>query len=131
MPNLKYNSDQVTEMTAAFDEYIKREEDPTIAGFLSTDDTALRLWLTYQNMQDYKRFTPYMERAYKKQEAYILKQGQNGKGVPMAIFRLKQPWHGYTDRTEQDITSKGEKISFVNGVPRPGAKKKQRGGIDA
>ncbi len=115
----KYNDAAVAEIMAAFEEYIAETDDPIIARFLSYDSTALKYWMTDDDFTHYKQFRPLVLRALKKQEAYVLSKGMNGQATAMSIFRLKQPYFGYKDRTEQDITSNGEKITFNNVIPRP------------
>lgn len=122
----KFDKDQVTEIKTALEKYVADTEDPTIEGFLSYDATALRLWVTKGNIETYKEFAKLVERAIVKERAYLLSKGMKGQGTAMSIFRLKQKAHGFSDRFEQDITSKGEKITFSNGVPRPGASSKKK-----
>lgn len=111
---------QRQEVKAAFVKYIEGTEDPNIAGFVSYDPVAIKYGVTRRDMYDSKYFDPLTKRAITKQEAYLLKVGMASQNVTMAIFRLKQPYHGYRDRFEQDITTAGEKITFTNAVPRPG-----------
>jgi hypothetical protein len=122
----KFDKEQVTEIKVAFEKYIADTEDPTVEGFLSYDPTALKLWVTKYNMDNYKEFSKLLERAIIKERAYLLSKGMKGQGTAMSIFRLKQKTHGFSDRFEQDITSKGEKITFTNAVPRPGASSKKK-----
>src|SRR5882762_222083 len=119
MPKRKYGIEQVKELLAAFGEYIADTDDPHLAGFISGNPTALKYWLTDEDLDNYIEFRPYVKRALKKTEAYLLTSRANGPALPMSIFRLKQPYHGYRDRFEQDITSNGEKVQFINSVPRP------------
>jgi hypothetical protein len=101
-------------------DYIDRTPDPTIVGFVSWDPTPIELNVTDDNINDWEEFSRLRKRAVKKQEAYLLMGATTGKLNPtMAIFRLKQPVHGYKDRVDTDITSDGKGIqpllvSFIN-----------------
>lgn len=116
---------QRQEIKAAFVKYIEDTDDPNIAAFVSFDPVAIKHKVTKSDMYDNKHFDALTKRAITKQEAYLLKQGMSNQNVTMAIFRLKQPYHGYRDRFEQDITTGGEKITFANTVPRPGKEDKK------
>jgi len=95
----------------AFNAYIENEEDPTIVGFCAWNDTAISYKLTKDNMYDWSEFSELRKRAIEKQEANLLKKAGNGSyNATIAIFRLKQPQHGYSDRVDSDITSKGEQL---------------------
>lgn len=99
------------EVYDALVQYIRSEDDPTIAGFVSYNELALEYWVTDDNIYDWPEFSVLRKRAFKKCEAYLLKDGGSNKyNTALAIFRLKQPVHGYKDRTETDITSKGEQV---------------------
>lgn len=117
---------QRLEVKNAFEKYIETTEDPNIAAFVSYDPVALKHNVTKHDMYDNKHFTKLKLRALAKQEAYLLKVGMTSQNVTMAIFRLKQPYHGYRDRVEQDVTSGGEKITFSNAVPRPELKRQKK-----
>lgn len=117
---------QMAELKADFAKYIEDTPDPTIATYCTVSPVAKKYWVTKENMYSWKALDPLTKRATTKQEAWLLEQGNNGKNVIMAIFRLKQPVHGYRDKFEQDITSHGEKITFTNAVPRPGKEDKQK-----
>lgn len=81
------------------------------------NETAIKYDVTDDNINDWEEFTRLRKRAVKKQEAYLVKQGTKGRiNQVMAIFRLKQPQHGYSDK--QEFEHSGE-VQFLNGVPRP------------
>lgn len=107
----KLNTEQKAEVLEAFREYITVEEDPTIVGFCAWDNVAIQYSITKDNIHDWDEFTELRKRAIEKQEANLLKKaGNNTYNPTIAIFRLKQPQHGYRDRVDSDITSGGEKI---------------------
>lgn len=118
---------QRAEIKAAFEKYIETTEDPNIAQFVAYNPVALKHKVTKRDMYENKHFDKLKMWALAKQEAYLLKVGMTSQNVTMAIFRLKQPYHGYRDRVEQDITTGGEKISFTNQVPRPEVRKQKKG----
>lgn len=124
MGTRKYNKAQVKEMCAALEQYIAATDDPFAADFLSGNEVALRYWLDDMDLYAYPAFERLRARMVKKSEATLLKETRNSKGnTIMTIFRLKQPWHGYRDKFEQDITSNGQPVTFLNTVPRPTPKK--------
>jgi hypothetical protein len=107
----KLTPDQRKEVYDALVMYIARTPDPTIVGFVSWDPVPISYDVSDDNINDWEEFSRLRKRAVKKQEAFLLQAGGTGKFHPtMAIFRLKQPVHGYKDRFEQDVTSAGEKI---------------------
>lgn len=97
----KITREQKLELVDRFEQYIEATVDPTVPGFLTSDDLAMRLMVNKDNVRDWKDdFSHLVKRAIMKQEAYLL--GVMDKPA-MAIFRLKQPQHGYTDRTDLKI----------------------------
>ncbi len=85
----------------AFEEYIADNNDPTIVKFCALDKTAIQHKVTKDNIHDWKEFSELRRRAIDKQEAYLLEGApRNRLNASVAIFRLKQPQHGYTDRQE-------------------------------
>lgn len=110
----KLTEEQRKEVYEALEQYIKRTPDPTIVGFVSWDEVPLKYDVTDDNINDWEEFSRLRKRAVKKQEAYLLQAAGTGRFNPtFAIFRLKQPVHGYKDRVEQDITSGGNAIAPV------------------
>ena len=95
----------------AMEDYIARTPDPIIVGFCAWDPVAIEYDITDDNINDWEEFTRLRKRATQKQEAY-LSTGVFSKGLnpTMAIFRLKQPVHGYTDRMQQDLTTNGKDL---------------------
>lgn len=107
----KLTEEQQMEVYKALEDYIERTLDPTIVGFISWDPIPKQYDVDDDNINSWPEFLRLRRRAVKKQEAYLLEAGGTGKFNPtMAIFRLKQPVHGYTDKSQQDITTAGEKI---------------------
>lgn len=101
----KLTDEQKQEVYTAFSDYIVEKDDPTIVGFCAWDEIAIQYNVTKDNMHDWKEFSELRKRAIGKQEAHLLKEGGAGKYNPaIAIFRLKQPQHGYSDRTQVDNT---------------------------
>lgn len=103
----KLTEEQRLEVYKAFEDYIARTPDPTVVGFIAYDPVAAQYFLTRDNLNDWKEFSTLQKYCIEKQEAYLLQAGGTGRYNPtMAIFRLKQPQHGYTDR--QDVNTQGE-----------------------
>lgn len=96
-----------------FEEYIDTHDDPIVVGFTST----YKKYPVYREyITQHKEFSPLVKRCVEKQEAFLL--NPSTKEVPVIrIFRLKQPQHGYKDKTEQDI-------KFEEVVPILGGKTK-------
>ena len=110
----KLTKAQRKEVYDALEAYIARTPDPTIVGFVSWDSIPLKYDVTDDNINDWEEFTRLRKRAVRKQEAYLLQAAGTGRFNPtFAIFRLKQPVHGYKDRVEQDITTGGDKLQPV------------------
>lgn len=102
---------QRTEVYDAFSRYIQTTPDPTIPEFVSTAEICFDYDVYEHNLHDWQEFSNLIKRCIKKQEAFLLKEAGAGKYNPtIAIFRLKQPQHGYRDRFETDITSNGNDV---------------------
>lgn len=109
----KVTSEQRQEVYEAFEAYIRDTDDPTIVGFAAYNDVALKYNVTDDNIGDWDDFSGLRKRATKKQEAYLIAGGTMNKLNPtFAIFRLKQPQHGWTDRIQTDHTSNGKDIAL-------------------
>lgn len=107
----KLTPEQRKEVLEAYKLYIQREPDPTTVGFCAWDPVAAKYFLTRHNIEDWSEFSALQQYAIEKQEAYMVKGAITNKLNPtMAIFRLKQPQHGYKDRVDSDVTSNGETI---------------------
>src|SRR5258708_5629518 len=93
----KYTALEKQEIAQDLQKYIDTTEDPTIAKFIST-------YKDHPVNQEYvsANFSELVKFAIKKQEAFLI--GQFDKPT-MAIFRLKQPQHGYTDKQELHTTN--------------------------
>lgn len=101
----KLTPEQRQELLRRFEKYIQDTDDPTIAYFVSYDEMAIKYWVTKSQItNDWTEFSNLVKRAIAKQESYLIKQE---KTPTMAIFRLKQPQHGYKDRIEQSVDITG------------------------
>lgn len=120
----KLTPQQIKVVVSDFTKYIDETEDPTIVGFCATyplitlkDGSIFYVGKDY--ISDHTEFSDLRKKAIQKQEAYLLKNGTTNKANPtMAIFRLKQPQHGFKDKTELDANLNGN-VTFINAVPRP------------
>jgi hypothetical protein len=107
----KLTKDEKVEVYNALEKYILDTNDPTLPDFVTSDEVALRYHVTKYNLQDWQEFSSLIKQCVAKQEAYLLKEAGKGTYNPtLAIFRLKQPQHGYRDRFESDITSNGKDV---------------------
>lgn len=109
----KLSAEEQQEVYEALENYIKLTSDPIIVGFCAWDAVAIKYDVTDDNINDWEEFTRLRKRATQKSQAYLA-TGVFSKGLnpTMAIFRLKQPVHGYRDHIDTDITTLGEKIDF-------------------
>lgn len=110
----KYNPQQLAEIAKDLEDYIEATEDPILSAFVAN-------YKKYDVLDDYvyeaPEFAVLKKRALKKQEGFLLKKAGSGDyNASLAIFRLKQPQHGYKDKFEQavDVTSKGEQVATVD-----------------
>ena len=103
-----YTPEQIQEIKDDFTTYINVEDDPTIVGFTSAYN---KYSINKDYMSDHDEFSELRKKAIEKQEAYLIRNStKNIINPTVSIFRLKQPQHGYRDKFETDVTSKGEKI---------------------
>lgn len=122
----KVTAPQLKEVLKAFNEYIDEIDDPLIAEFVSMNPVARKYEITQDNIKEWPQLGKLVRILVAKQERYLVRKGMNGQSTAMSIFRLKQPQLGYRDRVEQDVTTGGEKIKFVNTVPRAGQEAKEK-----
>lgn len=94
----KFSKEQLDAIYNEFNEYIEEEEDPTLSKFVSKSEYSL----TKDYISSRKEFSDLVKRAIAKQESFLLNQFKN---PTLAIFRLKQPQHGYTDKKEVESTA--------------------------
>lgn len=106
---LKFQS--VEELDKRIDEYFKSvgfgNDIETITGLAVYLDTSRQTLVDYKEKPEY---TDSIKRALAKCEAAIEKRSMlGGINATMSIFTLKNNY-GWKDKTEQDITTAGEKI---------------------
>lgn len=107
----KVTSEELQEVVDALDAYINITPDPTIVGFCAWDPVAIKYRVNKDNVHDWPECRELQKRALQKQEAYLLEGATRNRINPiMAIFRLKQPQHGYTDRVDHDLTTQGKAL---------------------
>lgn len=105
-----YTPEEIAEIVNDFEEYIDHTDDPIIVGFCA-EYKKYRVNKDY--ISDHDEFTELRKSAIEKQEAYLVRNATRNKINPtVAIFRLKQPQHGYKDRVDSDITSGGDKLQM-------------------
>lgn len=96
-----HTTEQIQEIVDDLTIYIEENEDPTIVGFTSSYN---KYSVNKNYIGDHNEFSELRKRAIEKQEAFMLKGATNNKLNPtVCIFRLKQPQHGFTDKTQSDI----------------------------
>lgn len=107
----KFTEPVIAEIVKDLEYYIERTADPTIVGFTSNYS---KYMVHKEYIYDRTEFSQLVKKAIEKQESFLLYGATNNRlNASVSIFRLKQPQHGYKDRTETDITSKDEKIDFT------------------
>lgn len=100
-------------------------EEHESAAFLSVAGLAHHLGIARSTIYDWashedkKEFSDIIEKILTAQELYLTSNGLSGK-YNSTITKLMLTKHGYTDKQETDLTSKGESISpltvkFING----------------
>jgi hypothetical protein len=106
----KYTADEIAEIYTDFEDYIDRTADPIIVGFTSSyKKYHVNKWY----MSERPEFSDLIKSAIEKQEYYIQYGAiSNSLNATFAIFRLKQPQHGWSDRTQTDITTGGDKLGL-------------------
>lgn len=105
----KLTVEERAEVLEAFRSYIERTPDPTVVGFCANDPIGWKYLLTRDDINNWEEFYTLRKYAIEKQESYLLLAAGNGRyNATMGIFRLKQPQHGYTDKTQQDLTTNGK-----------------------
>lgn len=92
----KFSPEQLQTIYNDFSEYIEKTEDPTIVGFCSSYEIDNK-YVHKDFISERKEYSVLVKKAIGKQEDYLLHQFKN---PTLAIFRLKQPQHGYTDKRE-------------------------------
>lgn len=101
----KLNDEQKKELVKEYEDYIRATDDPTIVGFITTNEFCFEHRILDHDIEQWQEFTELKKLAQKKQEAFLLtKAGKNEYNATLAIFRLKQPQHGYKDKSEVDNT---------------------------
>jgi hypothetical protein len=94
-PN-KYNPDEICDK---LNKYINSTVDPVLSEFLIDESNPgnTRFW---ELVKGHEGLADAIKRLQMKQEVYLVRCGYGDLPPAMAVFRLKQPQHGYTDRSE-------------------------------
>lgn len=109
-----YTPEQIQEIVDDLRKYIENNDDPTIVGFTSSYN---KYSVNKDYISDHAEFSECRKKSIEKQEAYLLDGVTKGKlNAPMGIFRLKQRWHGYRDKTEQEITNPDGSLNPYNSL---------------
>lgn len=98
----KFNTQELQSIYTAFSTYIEETADPTIVGFVAQFAPIDNRYINRELISDRPEFSPLTKQCHAKQEAFLLTQYKN---PAMAIFRLKQPVFGYTDKREVESKS--------------------------
>lgn len=89
----KYNDEQIKEIQASLEKYIKETDIPILAEFAYLNE------VSRQTLYDYEEFSTLIKRAVDKKEAALERKALNGEiDKTMAIFSLKQL--GWRDKHE-------------------------------
>jgi len=109
-----YTPEQIQEIVHDLTLYIEEHDDPTIVGFTSSYDKHI---VNKDYINNHEEFCELRKRAIEKQEAYLLSGATTNQLNPtVSIFRLKQPQHGYTDRTQQEISNPDGTLNPYNAL---------------
>lgn len=93
----------IQEIVEALDQFVIDKDDPTLPLFVATNAIAIKYNVFREDLFDYDvypQFRNSVKRAVNKQEAHLLTMA---KTPILAIFRLKQPQHGYKDKVDVEI----------------------------
>ena len=124
---IKYSQKEKLKILKELEEYIKREEYPSVSKFCTVHGIAkqrLYEWakdekLNSEGKKSYplgEYFTELIKLIHDKQEGFIEEHAMQGHIPPsFAIFKLKQPCIGWTDKTDVGLSG-GMKISI--GLPQ-------------
>lgn len=89
----KFEEPEKNELLQKFEEYIAETDIPIVAEF------AAQQGLFKQYIHDHAEFTDAIKKCITKKEAALERGALMGQINPtMAIFSLKQPWHGWRDK---------------------------------
>jgi hypothetical protein len=116
----KLTTSQELDILNELTEYINNTDFPNLAEYCTAMPTAVAYDVLPDNL--YNRPHVYerqLKRLNQKAESHLLGLLRQGKATAGAIFILKQPRHGYTDKQDFDLTSGGQPVKFTNLVPRP------------
>lgn len=92
------------ELAAQLNEFIDSETDPLLQAFCLPVDRPCRDTL-HRLSEGCQELSDAIKRAMAKQELHIINKAMSGDAPPaFAIFRLKQPQHGWTDKQQIDQT---------------------------
>ena len=123
---IKYTQAERIRILKELEEYVEKEEYPAVSKFCTAQGLAkqrLFEWakdekLNSEGKNNYplgEYFSELIQRIHDKQEAFIEEHTMNGNIPPsFAIFKLKQPCIGWTDKTDVGLMG-GMKISI--GLP--------------
>lgn len=102
---------QIDKIKNDFESYIKEEEDPTIVWFTSeyeavySESQERNIYINKDYISDHEEFSELRKRAIEKQECYLQRWAtKNQLNASVSIFRLKQPQHWFTDRSQVENT---------------------------
>ena len=97
----KLSVEEKKEVWKAFQKYVDEEDYPTVVDFCANNKVADKYDVTRDNLNDWPQFSTLRKKAIQKQEAFTEEQVLKGKLNPTwAIFKLKQPAFGWTDKQQ-------------------------------
>lgn len=104
------------EIAKKLDDYIDSNKNPIIAKFCIEPGNPCKDTV-YELAKTCEELSYSIKRAVDKQEAYVEEGAMNGTVNPtFAIFKLKQPQHGWTDKQQIDSNISGALEINVNVV---------------
>lgn len=103
-------------ITKYFKTRLEEGKQPFLTDLYNYLDITSDTWSDYTKLPEY---TDVIKKARQLCEAGMVQKLLEGKVNPTGTIFVLKNHYGWRDRTETDITSGGEKISFTNTVPRP------------
>ena len=107
-----YNEDILNKAKAYLEKPRAESLLPSVAGLAIELELSRSTIYDWASQEDKKEFSDILERLLAKQEKELTENGLLGE-FNSTITKLMLTKHGYSDKQETDLTSKGEKINIL------------------
>ena len=107
----KYNQDMLEQSIEYLDNYTDHDHIiPSVVGLADVLNVTTKTLYNWSDQEGNEEFLHILKRINDKQHLKLINGGLNGALNP-AITKLVLGKHGYHDKVDQDVTSKGKPIS--------------------